>query len=496
MRVLLVNSPWSVFPEDLLSVVHPLGIAYIAAVLMESNYDVKILDAVAQDPVLKTVNGAKSHFGMDWRKIEREIRRYKPDVIGISCLFSAQSKNAHEVARIAKEVDDDIVNVMGGAHPSALPKQVLADKNIDFVVIGEGEMTVLELIEVLHTGNEFSNIAGIAYKNEERIIINNPRQLIQNLDEIPFPARHLLPMDKYFQAKAWHSAVIKHERFASVITSRGCPLGCNFCSIHTVWGRKWRHRDPIKVVDEIEYLVKEYNIKEIYFEDDNLTLEKKRAERICDEITERELDIYWTTPNGVKVDTLDKELLKKMRKSGYYRLHFGIEHGDPGFRKNVIKKPISTKQAKRVVQYCKELGIWTNGFFIIGFPQEDKKMIQKTIEFAKELDLDTASFFIASPYPGTKLYDECVYQGYIPENIDWNELRTGHPVIETENFTKENVEEWQKEAYRKFIKYRIRREINPLNFRKRLNFIRSFDDIKFVWRLLKGTSKSLVKTRI
>lgn len=492
MKVLLIQPPMSLFPVDQPSVVPPMGLAYIASVLKRENVEVKIIDTIAEglNHSKQKMFKVTSHFGLEWDEIKKRLSKENPDIVGISCPFSSSAKNAHKVAELVKTINKNIFTVMGGAHPSALPQDVLTDPNVDFVVIGEGELTMLELVQSLESSN-FSGLKGIAYRNNKKIVINPPRELISNLDELPFPERDLLPMKKYFKALSWHCQVVKHPRFTSIVSSRGCPGRCIFCSIHTVWGHKWRTRSPKNVVDEIELVVEKYGVKEIHFEDDNLTLNKKRMEAICDEIIARNLDIYWTTPNGVAIMTLDKHLLEKMKASGCYRLHFGIEHGDPEFRKKVVRKPISTEHAKNVVRWAKKAGIWTNGFFIIGLPGETEQTYLKTIKFAKELDLDTASFFIATPYPGTDLYKFCIQRGYIPDEICWSSMRVITGIIKTENLDTEDLVKLQNNAYKEFMIYRLRRELNPFSIIKRFHNIEGIDDLKFLYRIVKGVVRNL-----
>lgn len=492
MKVLLIQPPMSLLSGEQPSVVPPLGLAYIASVLKRENIEVKIMDTIAdglhqsKHSTFKTI----SHFGLEWEEIRKRLSMENPDVVGISCPFSSSAKNAHRIAEIVKTINKNIFTVMGGAHPSALPREVLTDPNIDFVVIGEGELTMLELIRSLESSN-FSGLKGIAYRDVKKIVVNPPRPLIDNLDELPFPERDLLPMEKYFEAPAWHCQVVKHPRFTSIITSRGCPGRCIFCSIHTVWGHKWRARSSKNVVDEIELVVERYGVKEIHFEDDNLTLSKKRMEAICDEIIARGLDIYWTTPNGVAIMNLNKHLLEKMKASGCYRLHFGIEHGDPEFRKKVVRKPILSEHAKKVIRWAKRAGIWTSGFFIIGLPGENEQTYLKTIEFAKELDLDTASFFIATPYPGTDLYKLCIARGYIQKDIDWSHIRAITGIIKTENFKPDDLVKLQKKSYKEFMVHRLRRELNPFSIIKRFHDIEGIDDLKFLYRIVTGLIRGL-----
>jgi anaerobic magnesium-protoporphyrin IX monomethyl ester cyclase len=265
-----------------------------------------------------------------------------------------------------------------------------------------------------------------------------------------------------------------------MVTSRGCPGRCVFCSIHSVWGYQWRARSPKNVVDEIEDLATNYGITEVHFEDDNLTLSKDRMAKICDIIGERGLDITWTTPNGVAVYTLDRYILKKMKRAGCYQLCFGIESGDPNVQRNIIHKPLDLNRVKRVINWSKELGIWTHGFFVIGFPGETPENIQRTIDFAKSSDLDSANFFLAAPYPGTPLFALAFSKGALKNGFDLAKLRTMDASMETEYFNSKELVELQKKAYFEFMQHRAKREIINGYILKRASTIRSFDDLTFL----------------
>lgn len=489
MKILLVAPPMTFLPFEKPRVVAPLGIAYIAAFLEKNGRDVKILDAVGSGwrnkELVRREGQQFLKVGLPPSKIQEEVSSWRPDVVGISCLFSSQAHNAHEVARLVKSVDDEITTVFGGAHPSVMFQKTLRDQNVDFVVTGEGELTMLELVKALDDSGGHSKILGLAFKKDGKVVANPPRPFITDMDSLPLPARHLLPMEEYFKAAGGHGAAERKSRFTSMITSRGCPRNCIFCSIHTVWGHKWRPRSPENVLNEIEHLVKEYKVEEIHFEDDNLTMNPKRMEAICDGIMERGLDVSWTTPNGVDINTLNRDLLKKMRDAGCYWLCFGLEHGDPYFRDKVIGKSISGEHAKNVVKWSNELGIWTNGFFIIGLPGETPQTVGKTLDFAKELDLDFASFFIATPYPGTRLYELATDAGYITEEPDWSGYKVLNPTMDIKTMSKADIAAWLRRANREFYRYRLARELSPKKIGKRMKQIRSRDDARLVLRLVR-----------
>jgi len=450
MKILLILPPETHLITEAPIVQPPLGLLYLASVLQKEGHYVEILDCIVEN--WRTIVRRKKfvHIGIDWKEIERRVRASNPDMVGISCLFTCQLDNALTIAKIVKETINVPV-VMGGSHPSALPKETLQNKNVDYVIIGEGENSFAQLIK----GEPVSLIDGIGYRVREEIRVNPKRRYIENLDELPFPARHLVPMKEYFRANMTHASYSKRQPATSIITSRGCPKKCVFCSIHTIWGYEWRARSPKNVVDEIETLIQNYGMQEIHFEDDNLTLNGTRMKEICLEILKRKIDISWTTPNGVAIETLTPELLALMKKSGCYALSLGIESGNEYILNSVMKKGLKLETVERVIKWAKEAEIETYGFFVLGVPTETRETIEDTIRFAKKLDLDLASFFVATPYPGTDLYEVCREKGYLKWNGNPVTLTPTQPVIETEMLEQKDLANLQKKAYIEFEVHRL-----------------------------------------
>jgi len=476
MKVLIINPPLTLLKNEIKSMTFPLGLAYIAAVLEKDGHDVHVIDSVAQGNEIQRKK--MIHLGLDWAEIKKRIKRIAPDAIAISCSYSSQSKNSYRVADIAKQVNPKIKVLMGGAHPSSVPNEVLALDSVDYVVLGEGEESTSQLLKGINP----KKIDGIGYK-KKKIIINPKTSFIEDLDTIPFPARHLFPMEKYLDSEMGHGADMMRKPITSVITSRGCPYNCIYCSIHSVWGKSYRKRSKDNVVDEIEILVKRYGVKEIHFEDDNLTLDRKRMIGICKEIIKRDLDITWTTPNGVALWTLDKEVLSWMKKAGCYKLCFGIESGDKSTQR-FIRKMISLKKAKKIIREANKIGIWTHGFFIIGFPYERMRSIKNTSRFSVKCDVDFASYFIATPYPKTDLYTLMKKDGLI-NDLSWDQLRVSTSTINTKYFTGEELVKIQTGLFKKFLVFRVLNYLNPVKFWYRIKRFRRIDDIKFILRYFK-----------
>ncbi len=495
MKILLIQPPIAIKENEAFAVTPPLGIAYLGAVAEQLGHEVKILDTIAVGFSFRQKKGALIRIGLPQEKIKHEIERFRPDLIGVSCPFSLMDEEMKQIASTVKALDKKIPVVVGGAHPSSMPEFVLNDENIDYVVLGEGEKTFSELLTALESNANLQNIQGLMYKQGEKIVKNAPRKYIEDLDSLPFPAWHLLPIETYISIGQAHGSQRK-KRFMPIITSRGCPGTCVFCSIHTVWGHKWRHRSPENVVKEMEKLHTEYRIDEFHFEDDNLTLSRQRMMEICDLIISKGLNVKWMTPNGVAVATLDYDLLKRMKASGCFQLNFGIESGDPIVLKEIINKNLTLERVREVVGYSKSLGIWSHGFFVIGFPGESLESIERTIEFSKTVDLDSANFFIAAPYPGTRLNALAQSNGLIDEKFDLTRLRTMDSSINTTHFTSDEMVALQKRAYMEFIRYRVKREFLYGYFFVRLLKNRSFDDFSFFMQKVTKRVIPTIRVRI
>ena len=463
MKVLLVNPPQTFYPgSDAPSGNLPLGLMYIAAVLEKAGSRVEILDAFMTDVVVRRVGDA-AEIGMPYVRIAEEVRRRKPDIVGIANPFTCQIEHAIRVANIVKKFDQDILTVVGGPHVSAVPEEFLngADK-VDIGVAGEGEYAMLDIAEMHEGRKKVEEIQGIVYRKSGKVIQTTPRPLIKNLDELPYPAYHLMDMEHYLCQEKIEYRSFK-DRSVSMITSRGCPFNCVFCSVHLHMGKAFRAHSVDYVVNHIEHVVNKYRVKTIFFEDDNLTFDLKRFEAICDRLLERKIGFNWETPNGIRADYLTMNLLKKMKRSGCQSVFFGVESGDQHVLDDIISKSLDLGAVMNVAKMCRQIGLNTAAFYIIGFPGEKKEDMQKTVEFAlklkKEYDVGML-LHIATPSCGTRLYYECKKKGYIQENLTpraFAEVRQtqGNPLIETEDFTPTEVKEIAAMAMKRYRKMSV-----------------------------------------
>jgi magnesium-protoporphyrin IX monomethyl ester (oxidative) cyclase len=440
MKILLINPPQTFYPgSDQPAGNLPLGLMYIAAVLEQSGYKTEILDAFMTDDDFAK-DGKTVRVGMSFEQIKMEISSRKPDIVGIAGPFTCQIEHSLKVSSLAKEVDPNILTVVGGPHVTVVPKGFLEEaKNVDIAVTGEGEYTMRDIAEHFLGKKQLSDILGIAYRENGQVKVNSPRPFNTNLDELPYPAYDHVDMERYLSPKKIGYRSFR-DRAIPMITSRGCPYNCCFCSVHLHMGRGFRAHSPSYVLNHIQYVVDKFKVKNLFFEDDNLTFDLKRFETICDGLIEQKIKVGWETPNGVRADCLNLPLLKKMKQSGCQSVFFGVESGDPEILNNIICKSLDLNRVVEVAKNCKH---------IIGFPGEKKENMQRTVDFALGLkqDYDVGMhLFIATPSYGTRLYEECKAKGYIKVDLSWNSFAEarqpkGMPLISTEDFTSEEVKE-------------------------------------------------------
>ncbi len=437
----------------------PLGLAYIAALLEKNNFGVNIIDAFAEN--------------LSWSEIEKRIRGAKPEIIGITTTTST-IREALRIAKIAKKVIPKAKLVAGGVHVTALPQYTLKHHpEIDIITIGESDFTMLEIVKALKEGKSLKKVKGLAFRDGEKIIFSEPRERIKDLDKLPFPARHLLPNEKYIASSRGPTKV----PFTTIMTSRGCPNDCVFCASKVMWGRKLVQRSAENVLKEVREIVKTYHVKQINFVDDTFTINKQRLLKICDGLTE--LGIVWGT--RTRVNTVDEETIKKMKESGCIWLEFGIESGSQRVL-NLIKKGTTLQQARDAVRLAKKNKMQTGASFMIGNIGETKEEIEQTIKFMKELDTDYALLNILTPYPGTESYDLASKQGLLKVGFEsYKQPKYSDPVIELPNITREELKAYWKRGMRefylrpKFILRSLKRALSDVDeFKKFLRSIKPF----------------------
>lgn len=408
MKVLLVNPPGGYRCSE--SIEEPLGLAYIAAVLEENDIDVNILD-------MKVTNMNLN----DYRKM---LVKTEPEIVGITSM-TINAPDAIEIAKATKQENKDITTVIGGVHATFMYDDILMKyPEVDIVVRFEGEYTMLDLIKCLESDGDLKSIQGIAYSDVKgKLVVTPTRPKIENLDELPMPARHLLPMELY------KTYVDKANRGFTLITSRGCPFHCIFCSTSIFHGPKVRMHSVKRVVDEMEYLVQNYNTRHVSFADDLFTLNRRRVMEICNEILERGLDVRWGCLS--RVDTVDLELLTMMKKAGCDSIFFGVESVSQKVL-DKIRKGFTVEQAKKALKFAKQAGMRVVASFIVGLPGETLESALQILPFLTETRPDLVGIHALSPFPGTEIYEHPERYGIKILHREWNKYDLISPTTETE----------------------------------------------------------------
>lgn len=427
MKVLFVNPPQTASKYKFMGVIAPpLGIAYMAGVLQENHIDVEILDASAED--------------MDFKDVEKELLKRKPDLVALTALTPTIGR-ALETAQVVKETLPDSIVVMGGYHPTFNFIETLEDENVDIVIRGEGEYIMLNLVQALENQSSLHDVKGIVFedKNSKEIVVNPEAPLIQDLDELPFPALNLLPMKKY-------RLLDMDTHMTTMITTRGCPMQCSFCSSAAMHGKKIRERSVENIVDEIEYLKTNYDIDTIAFMDDTFTLKKRKVMAICDEILKRNIEIMWGCTS--RVDTLDEKLLKKMKEAGCITIFIGVESADQQQLDNMCKNTTIAK-IENAFKIAHKLKIRTIASVALGMPGDTKEIMNKTVKFVHKLKPNYAIYSLATPYPGTRFYKEAFEKNLIKIK-DWSKYTLITPILETIDCSLNDMRKIQAKAFMKF----------------------------------------------
>ena len=422
---------------------YPFFIGYSSSLLKRDldKVEVKALDACALD--------------FDEESFIHYIENYKPDLLVVEVPTISFPFVIKMLEKISGIINCKIA--LAGSHVTALSKEIMNEYPfIDYILIGEYELTLKELVNNLFNGIEIKNIKGLVYRNGKSIVDNGRRELLTNLDYLPFPDREDLPIECY------HDFEIVGEPCIQMWSTRGCPFSCIFCVERQVIYASplYRKRDPIKVVDEMEFCLKKYNAKQIYFDDETMTVDRKHVRAISEEIIKRKLDIPWACMADI---TIDMETLNFMSKSGCVGIKFGIETISNETLKTINKKFIDLRKAEKLVKWCKERGIWTHATYMVGLPGDTAKNILATLDFAKKLKTDSIQVSIATPFPGTPFFELAEKNGWLISH-DWTLFDgANYSVLNYPYFSKHEIEKlskyfsssWEKKKKRDKIKKAI-----------------------------------------
>lgn len=420
MRIVLVRPNY-----DSHIITPPLGLGYLASYLKRHGLEAKIIDALRDD--------------LSTEALLERILAQKPDAVGITCLTAFYQ----QVVRLSTLLKQRGIRViLGGVHPTFLPRETLRDSQADYVVRGEGEIALLKLAQ-----NGFLNrgIPGVYSSGDVRAgkAPDAKAPWVEDLDELPFPDWEQIDPNSYPEAP--HGAIVKHFPIGVVTTTRGCPHQCTFCASPRFYNRKIRFRSPENVVEEIRYLVERFGAREIHFEDDNLTFKRDHVERICNLIIQSGIKISWACPNGIRADRVDEDLIRLMKESGCYYFAYGVESANQQILENV-KKHERLETIQSAIDMASRAGISCQGFFIFGLPGETPETIEETIQFAKNSNLSRAQFLILDVLPGSELW-ETLKGKFRP---DWTKNSFKEPEWIPDGLTKDQLKRAQSRAFRKF----------------------------------------------
>jgi anaerobic magnesium-protoporphyrin IX monomethyl ester cyclase len=416
----------------------PLGLSYLAGMLENHDIPVQMFDCCVEGWDYERIENNLVTYGLppDNEKLFKILEEGNFDIIGLSVLFSTDLSNVLETANFVKSNFPEITVVIGGLHATIYPQDIFEldisqnNRSIDFVIRGEGEYRFLDFIKNFKEGFIDLNADGLVGYNKKKLFINPQVATIEALDEIPFPAFHLLPIEKYFAINIPFSPVPQGDRVLPMLTTRGCPVACSFCANTNVW-RRHRQRSPENVVAEIESLKKKFSIDEIQFADDNLTFDMKSSVERFKKMTP--LQILWCTPNGTMVNKLSPELIQVMTDSGMYQITLSIDSANTRTLKELHHKPVNLLSVPGLIEKSRELGVFTHGTLVVGMPGETIEEIEDGFQYVKDhLAFTSVSTFIASAIPGSELYQEMLDEGKITKEQARNIDTTRVSILQTD----------------------------------------------------------------
>jgi len=483
MHVLLIN-PYLISSCHVNYTCEPLGLISLATFAQtKTNWSVSILDLYSLNQGRRTQQEDQFVFGLsDPKRIHDLIKNSFADVVGISCNFTSSAQAAFDIASISAQALPDAQIIMGGTHVSLDAKNTLQQNcDVDFIVIGEGELTFVELLLAIEQQKDFKKVDGLALRDKEQVIVTAPRQLIRNLDILPIPDRGYIDIEFYKKINKKVFQFSYNNPNLTMMASRGCPFNCVFCSTKVMWTNKWRTFSPNRILEEMLYLKEQFGVKEITFNDDQFIGNKNHLSKLCDLLIRHKLELTFFVSNGVSIWLLDIDLLKKMKRAGFYRLGLPIETGKEKTMK-YIKKPVDIHSIYPIVEAAHKEGFWTYANIIIGFPFETKKDIFDTIDFVCSSPLDFTIFLVAQPLEGTEMYRHFKDTGLLKTR-----KRCGSfyfHMFDTTHLKASEIQALQQKATIQFIKKRALTYTQPQYLRKNvLPKIKSFRDVLYFMKM-------------
>ena len=491
MRILLVY-PQYVYHDTFDARTPSLSLLYLASILEKDGHQVKIFNT-SEGPITQVKYGYL--YGISNEEVFNSFQQENYDLVGITCSFASRWHYVLEQATLFKKLWPCVPIVIGGLFPTYEWEYCFRkSKDIDAIVLGEGEHALSGIARKLDGGDSIADacesVEGVVWRDGEIVKKKDKTGYIEDLDNLPFPAWHLLDLNNFFKTQKIFYEL--RPPYFTVLSSRSCPEACSFCNMFITHGRKWRTRSPENFVDELEYLVNKYNVNSFFIADDNFSFDLERAKNICREILKRNLNINYNTGNGLNIKRVDNELFTLMKASGCGSIVLAIESGSERIRNEVYKKRLTTENIYQVVNWCYEVGIPSIGCFMVGAPVENRESVNETKKLIQDLPLTLCTCSIYTPYPKTRLYDKCVEMGYLKEIDPGSESRVEFvsSMLSTPDFSPEDVKAWQKEIYFHFLKHKWPQLLKEL---LKPNGIVNFSNFSILKRLfdIKGVSSKL-----
>lgn len=443
----------------------PLGLAFVAGMVRSKGFQVRLIDSTT--------------LGYDLKKLRRVVADWRPQVVGVSA-NSPVYPIALEVADAVKQAAAETTVVLGGCHPTLYPDRAIGNRSVDAVVVGEGEHAMAEICTALWQRRGLDGISGIVHKSGGRVVREPQRPFLDDLDSLPFPTFDLLPMRKYRISLGMAGGTPA----VSMVASRGCPMGCKFCTSPGIWKRRWRHHSPRYVGDVLELLRREHGVRHVQFRDDTFTISQDWVLGICDQIQRRKLRISWDCYSTVGL--IREEMVRRMHQTGCRCLSIGIESGNDEMLRKY--KGTSKQEVRQKMALLRRIGMRARLFFMLAPPAEKREHLQETLDFALELDPDFAMFLPTVPLPGSELYRELVESGSGPPEYDHRPQNFQEVLYAPPPFTIRELEEFRSLCYRKFY-------FRPSYFRRMLPNVLNLDSLKRAWEAVRQVPLLVLRRR-
>jgi radical SAM superfamily enzyme YgiQ (UPF0313 family) len=452
----------------------PLGLAYLGAACLSRGYAVEILDILAEGYDQEQLTEHFIVYGLDNATVLERIRRAAPDLIGISILFSHLASECFALIREIRRDFPQVRIVLGGHHPSAMPAKVMANPDVDFVLIGESDTTFPMLLDALNGDGELGAIRGLWYRDGDAVVdsmarvkpalagrdfkyyTRNDGPNPADVAGILYPAWQLLDLDRYWKTEVrMGGGNVMRERYLPMVGSRGCPHTCFFCTSPLMGGYKgYRKRTPEDICAEVRFLRERYGVQEIQFLDDNFFISVPRVKELLPALADQFPDLVFSVPSGTEANAIDEEVIEMLARAHFYRVLLALEAGDQGIQDAMIDKHVNLTRVPALVAKCKEVGLEVRGYFMMGFPGETREQILHTADFATSLDLDDFALSVVSPLPGTPLFDQCADQGLFTADFDVNNIRYSVSHIKLPDMGAEELENVRRNVW---LEYKARK---------------------------------------